>query len=425
MGWEEDDADHLIFAIAEEANDNLDAVVEGVLRAVVRGVPSYAEARRPGDLGDFRSGLRRGIELCLACIVDGRLPDGDELHALWLIGAQRARQGIPAQDLETVLDIARREVLDVLLSRAEVADFAAAAVLEAARRLAARLDQFTDTVAVSVLDGHSHGLEEWFPAGSRQRAVLVDRLLEGRWTSEDDLAEDARAVGRVLGPRTGLLLVLPFEKLDHDSLLRATEAVAAVIGDGIEGALRWTPVAHIPVIASVGTEAEWAGLLQAVDDTARAHGIGVVMIDPTPAVAEIAKTYHHAARGLGRATAARRGPGVIPLRRLELLRVLSGDATVSDRMAFVRRVIGPILALPDADAVLEILDACHLGTGRVADVARTVHRHENTVRKRLDRVHALTGLSVHVPAERYEIETAVHLHRLLVHELSTLDHRDV
>lgn len=425
MGWEADDADRLIFSITEEASDDLPGVVEGVLRAIVQAVPSYAEARNPGDRDDFRSGLQTGIRLAFACVVDARLPDEDELHTLWLIGAQRARQGIPAHDLDTVLHVVRGEVLDALLSRAQASNVSASIGLEAARRLATRLDQFTDAIAVPLHEGHVHGLEEWFPSGSRKRAVLVDRLLERRWTSEDALAEDARSIGRVLGPWTGLLLVVPFEKLDHDSLLRAAGAVATAAGEGIEGALRWTPTAHVPVVVSTAGPGDWARRLVPVEEATRAHAIGVVVIDPASTAAELADVYRRAVPRLGRVAAARRDPGLVPLRRLDLLRILGGDATVSERMAFVRRVIGPVLELPDADAMLEILEACHLGSGRVADVARAVHRHENTVRKRLERIQALTGLSMQVPAERYELETAVHLQKLLVHELATLDHRDL
>lgn len=422
MGGEEH-VDYLVAAVCDEAGDELPALVSRILVAIVRTLPSYAEARGPGDAEDFRAGLQRGIELCLDCLMDARAPDGSELHALWLIGAQRARQGIPAEDLVRVVDVARRELFDALLSRLGANEDSAPVAVEAARCLVTRLEHVTSAITRSLLEGHAHGLEEWFPVGSRRRAVLVDRLLEGRWTSEAELAQDARAVGRVLGPSTGLLVVVPLDKADHDRLLQAVEDIASAAGEAVEGALRWVPVVHVPVVASVAARSEWERRMRLVEEAARSHEVAVVVIEPTDTVAELVDLYRRAASGLPLVGAARRGPGLVPTRRLSLLRILAGEAGVSDRMAFVRAVLGPVLALPDAEAMLEILDACHAGTGRLADVAVAVHRHENTVRKRLDRIEALTGLSVHVPAERYELETAVHLHKLLLQELQRLDHR--
>lgn len=421
MGWGDSEVDGLVAALCDEVADDL-FVVERALQAIVREVPSYAEVQA-GDLEDVRAGLRQGIKLCLGCLVAARPPDGAELHDLWLVGAQRARQGIPAEDLLRVLEMARRMLLDALLSRPEAGEVPAAVALEAARTLAGRLDRFTDVVRVVLLEGHAHGLEEWFPEGSRRRAVLVDRLLESRWTSEADLADDARAIGRVLGPRCGLLLVVPLDKVERDGLLRAAAAVAAVVSEGIEGALRWSPTAHVPVVASPSDAVDWERQLRSVEEAATFHEVGVVVIEPATSASELVDAYRQAVPSLARASVARRGPGIIRLRRLRLLRVLAGEASVSERMAFVRDVLGPVLALPDAEAMLEILDACHVGSGRLADVARSVHRHENTVRKRLDRIEALTGLSTHVPAERYELDTAVHLHKILVQDLQSLDHR--
>jgi hypothetical protein len=418
----EDDADRLLVAVAEEARADVPAVVDRTLTTVMRAVPSYGESRRPGDLDDFRSGFRRSVELALACLVDDRAPTEDELWPFSLIGAQRARQGIPAEDVLAAVEVARGEVLDVLLARAGEAGVTAATALAAARRLAATLGRGADSVRAALLAGHAHGLEQWFPVGSRQRAVLVDRILEDRWTNEQELARHARTVGRVLGPALGLLVLVPVGKQDHEGLIGAAGALAAAL-EVLEGAVRWTPAVHLPVIVPVAGD-DWDRLLARAEEVAGAHGTGIVVFPPAPSAARLAAAYRAAVPSLSRVAAARREPGLIPLRRLELLRVLAGDAGLGDRIDFVRRVLGPVLALPDAEAMLEILDAWHEGSGRAADVARRVHRHENTVRKRLDRIEALTGLDVQVPADRYELETAVHLHRVLVHELQRLDHRD-
>lgn len=420
----EDDADRLIATVVEEARAEVPALVERTLTTVMRAVPSYGEIRRPGDLDDVRSGVRRSVELGLACLAEGRNPDDVELWPFSLIGAQRARQGIPAEDVVAAVEVARGEALDVLLARAGDAGASAATALAAARRLAGALGRFGDTLRGALLAGHAHGLEQWFPVGSRQRAVLVDRMLEGRWTSEQELAEHARTVGRMLGPSVGLLVVVPVGKHDHDWLVEAAGALATELGEVLEGAVRWTPTTHLPVVVPTAGGGDWDRLLARAEEVAEARGMGIVVLPPVPSAGKLAAAYRGMLSALARVAAARRGPGLIPLRRLELLRVLAGDATLGDRIDFVRRVLGPVLALPDAEAMLEILDAWHEGSGRAADVARRVHRHENTVRKRLDRIEVLTGLDVQVPADRYELETAVHLHRVLVHELQRLDHRD-
>jgi hypothetical protein len=322
------------------------------------------------------------------------------------------------------VEVVRGEVLDALLARAGDSGVSAATALAAARRLAGALGQGADAVRAAVLAGHAHGLEQWFPVGSRQRAVLVDRILEGRWTNEQELAQHARAVGRVLGPAVGLLVLVPVGKQDHEALIAGAGALATALGEMLEGAVRWTSTVHLPVIVPLAAAEDWERVQARAEEVAAAQGLGIVVFPPAGSVAVLAAAYRTAVPALARVAAARRESGPIPLRRLALLRILAGDATPADRIDFVRRVLGPVLALPDAEAMLELLDAWHEGTGRAADIARRVHRHENTVRKRMDRIEVLTGLDLQVPADRYELETAVHLHRILVHELQRLDHRD-
>src|SRR5687767_4498868 len=104
---------------------------------------------------------------------------------------------------------------------------------------------------------------------------------------------------------------------------------------------------------------DWDRLLARAEEVAGAHGTGIVVFPPAPSAARLAAAYRTAVPSLSRVAAARREPVLIPLRRLELLRVLAGDAGLGDRIDFVRRVLGPVLALPDAEAMLEILDAWH------------------------------------------------------------------
>ena len=64
-------------------------------------------------------------------------------------------------------------------------------------------------------------------------------------------------------------------------------------------------------------------------------------------------------------------------------------------------MLGPVLRRrpTERDRLLGTLRAHLAGDGSVADTARRLHLHRNSVLRHLDRIETLTGRSVHRPAD--------------------------
>jgi DNA-binding PucR family transcriptional regulator len=95
--------------------------------------------------------------------------------------------------------------------------------------------------------------------------------------------------------------------------------------------------------------------------------------------------------------------------------LMHSDIEISD--AFVNHVLGPILELPhqESSRLLETLEAFIGCDGSISDVSSTTFMHRNTVRKRLDRVEALSGRSLAAPAQAAELVLALAWLRRSVH----------
>lgn len=105
-------------------------------------------------------------------------------------------------------------------------------------------------------------------------------------------------------------------------------------------------------------------------------------------------------------------PGVVPSVILRFHRaLLVGGGELN---ALVHDVLEPLRGLSPREAteLFGILDAlCGTG-GSAASLARHLHRHKNTVAKRLRRAQDVVGLDLRRPAERLVLETAVRMRRV-------------
>jgi hypothetical protein len=104
-------------------------------------------------------------------------------------------------------------------------------------------------------------------------------------------------------------------------------------------------------------------------------------------------------------------PNVVVFDEAALSVAAVGAPDVMDRVATM--VLGPVLALPatDRDVLLETLDAWFALGGSVAEVAKRVFCHPNTVRHRLRRVERFTGRSLADPRQLTELCLALEAHQ--------------
>lgn len=410
--------DSVASRLAEQLSHALPDLVEAMHSAAEEVWPLYQRPGAAADSDDVRAGLRRIAALFVRVLEEGRRMGPDELVTLHVIGAQRARQGVPPEHLVHRVRASMRALWEAVfdLVAAEDRD------LDVVRELSLRHLEFMHDVVDAVEAGHATEREQRLSGRVQAQAAFVDRVLEGHWESEAEIRSQASALGHDLGRMCGLLLLLPAGGQDTEGLRGAASRLVGRVAGAIEGPMRTLPVLHVLVLASTPSSRSWTESLDCLATAAVEERLLVVPVEATAHANALANVYRRAQRYLPLAHSANSGPGVVTVKDLRLYAVLAG-IPLADRVEFVRDMLGPVLDLPPhkAEELLETLESVYRRRGRIAEAAAELHLHQNSVRYRLNRIEQLTGLSLDVPAERMHLELAMRLRWVAKAELATLD----
>lgn len=416
---EASDPDGRVVAVGRRLSRNVPELAEAMAQAVLVDVPAYGW-RAGTEPDDFRSGITRIAALYARTLEEQRRVRGDELVALHVIGAQRARQAVPVETLtggvRTALHAAWRHVGDVVAATAE------GAVADVVGPLGAHLLDFSQDVLDALRQGYRTEVEQRLTGLVRAQAAFIDRLLEGHWDDEADARAHARALGHDLRPACGLLLVMPAAGQDVERLRKAASVLVRAVDGAVEGPLRTMPVPHVVVLVPSPSADAWATALRRAEGVAHAERLTVVPAEPVSPATTLSVVYRQARRYLVPSESEGHGCGLVSVKELRLYGMFAG-IPVSDRVEFVRDMLGPVLDLPEHKAreLLETLDVVYRCKGRIADAAADLHLHQNSVRYRLARIEELTGFSLDVPADRMQLELAMRLRRVATFELAGLE----
>lgn len=411
--------DGFVSEVVARLSERLPDLVDVMCRAVQQELPAY---RRPAaDVEEFRGGVRRTAGLLMRVLEERRPLRPEELVTLHVIGAQRARQGIPADWAVEGVRVGLRVGWEYLLGIVRELPLTDVA-LQAVGRMSLEVFDFVHVVLTGLETGYATEQEQRLTGQVQAQAAFVDRVLEGHWDDEREIRSQAAGLGHELGGSWGMLFVLPAGSRHTEALRSAAAAVATATPGIIEGPMRTLPTLHVVLLCTSSGPAAWCKALDAVNDVAVRERLVVVPAEPVPLAHTLVHVYRRAQRYLTLANTAGSGPGIVTVKDLRLYAVLAG-VPLADRVEFVRDVLGPILDLVPhkAKELLETLEAVYRRKGRIADAAADLHLHQNSVRYRLNRIEALTGLSLDVPAERMHLELAMRLRWVAAAELATLD----
>jgi hypothetical protein len=413
------DPDGRLAAVGRRLSGHVHELADAMAQGVLSEVPAYAW-RAGGEADDFRNGLVRIASLYVRTLEDQRRLRDDELVALHVIGAQRARQAVPVETLTAGIRSAVRAAWRHVGNLAAVTTGPTGA--EVVAHLGTHLLDFSQDVLDAVRQGYRTEVEQRLTGMVRAQAAFIDRLLEGHWQDEAEARAHALALGHDLRPDCGLLLVMSSSGQDTLRLRGAATLVAESVERAVEGPLRTLPLPHVVILVPSPSEDAWTTALRRAEGVAHAQRLTLVPSEPVPLTTTLAGVYRDAQRYLLLAEADDRGSGLVSMKELRLYGVFAG-IPVSDRVEFVRDTLGPVLDLSEHKAreLLETLESVYRCKGRIADAAADLHLHQNSVRYRLARVEELTGLSLDVPADRMQLELAMRLRRVATAELASLD----
>jgi purine catabolism regulator len=253
-------------------------------------------------------------------------------------------------------------------------------------------------------------------AQERFQAISLEELVAGHAGDPDDVAERARAFGWDLTrPRAVLLASIdpPFD-VSTPAKTVTTIAAAARATLGPE-AIVWMRSTTIAALLAPETDdsaerrriAE--GLRQELDQRVRSVTISIGVGRRVDTPAELPRSFVEASRAVdvGRWAKGRHVTEVFDELGLERLLAATPPEDLAD---FVRRAIGPLVRSDRANQtnLVETL-SLWLETRNMAEAARRMHVHYNTLKNRLDRIEAALGPVLTDAARLLECEVAIYI----------------
>jgi PucR family transcriptional regulator, purine catabolism regulatory protein len=252
----------------------------------------------------------------------------------------------------------------------------------------------------------------------RFAAITLEELISGHARGVAEIAERAASFGWDLArPRAVLLASVDPPTPDHvlaPALATIAAAARATLG---REAIVWRRTATIAALVAPATDepGERRSLAEALrnelDERLRtvtvSIGVGRRVVGPS----ELARSFVEASRAVevGRWAKGRHVTEIFD--ELGLERLLA--ATPQDELGeFVRRAIGPLYEHDQAHGgELVATLAVWLETRNMAESARRMHVHYNTLKNRLERIEAILGPVLSDASRALECEVAIHVSR--------------
>jgi hypothetical protein len=408
--------------VAARLDARLDELVDAVCSAVFAEVSPYQQLALPAALMDFRADVRGSLDAYVRTVGgQGPLTDEDREH-FHRIGADRARQGLAADVVTDALEVAMRTCWQYVRAAVLGAGDGNRTAAELLAEVADETFGLFREAAAALMAGHGseRGRGTWGHA--RATAELVARLVDGTWSDERELRRAARALAVDLDRRWALLLLTPADPRTAGDLERLLPRQAELLPEALIGAPRAVPTGHVPILLPGSEETPPAAPLAELAAVAADLELIVLVPDVTWTWSALAQVYRGHVETIACARAAARGGGVVREADCAVYRLLRA-LPVSERVSYVRSVLGPMLELPPGKAgeMLATLDAYFRGRGRLDETAADLRLHRNSFRYRLDRAQTILGVNFRNGLDRMRVELALALRRLDKEEAALLE----
>jgi DNA-binding PucR family transcriptional regulator len=354
-------------------------------------------------------------------IAHGKLsPVGGVAGLAGLVGTMPARRRV------SVLKASPEDGL--LWPRAASPVFAAGQVLgqvwvvEYGRRLAeidfVVLEQTARAVALGMLRERAV-----LEAETRLRGDFVEALLVGQRDSRA-LARDAAIIGFDLRAPHAVLVVAPHGSGDEIPM-PARQELFELVRSVTLAASPDTLVAHRPegilILAGVGTGPDLdthrlAGRVQAAAaQYFPQYSVSIGLGGECRGVADYPRACERALKALRIVSSLGRPTSIVDIDELDVYEVLFDSASKDRLRVFVDQTLGPLRAYDrdHASGLVRTLEAYLESGGSLAEAAKTLVVHPNTVEYRLRRAGDLCGRDLRDPEERFRLQLALRIGRLV------------
>ncbi|MFI6298961.1 PucR family transcriptional regulator [Nonomuraea sp. NPDC050790] len=368
--------DPRIARLAAELLEDVDQLADRMFAAILAEDETYAampEERRD----EVREYNRRNLVELLRDLAGQRVVEAVVSRET---ARRRAGQGVPLGAVLHAYRIGFRVVWESLVARAMAEP---GYPVETLATSMSEVWSLVDGYSVAVTDSYHAAMLELARQDERERLVLLDALIEGRVTDWSVLGGSAHALG--LPARGPYLCVV-------------ADPAVPLSAAGVRGAWRLRADDQVGIVADSGAV------------RAALAGRGRIGISaPYERLPQTAAAFR-----LARLVWAGLPPGSMEAATVDSRPIGAFVAAAPDLAERVTdAVLGPVLARPDADDLLEVLSAWMESGESTSELARGLYCHRNTVRNRLSRIERLTGRSLERPGDVAALYAALVGHRLV------------
>ena len=391
--------------------ERLDEVVERSHEAIWKGIPTYPRGGDELDL-DLREAVRSNVATLAQVLHQSREIKREEMESIKRVGARRAEQGIPLDDVLHAYRTVSRVCWDVLADGCRSVGHA----VEATIKVAEAVLRYTDQISSGVAEAYASAQRRIVRQQEGARREFLSELLYGSDSAPEDLLGRAHSFGYDLS-------------LSYLALVGAGPAMGG--GAGADGGREASVAAA--VAASGGRAAADPIILQKGDQTIALlpmEPLADVLIIPEKVAAEltgewrfgvggpelglegIRKAYIEAREALEIGTALDLEGRVYRFDDLLLYHFVRVDPGLVER--FVKEMLGPLIEYDERrkGELLKTLDIYFRADGSVKIAGEMLFAHPHTVTYRLKQIQKLTGWSLRDPEDKLKLQLALRAHRL-------------
>jgi DNA-binding PucR family transcriptional regulator len=391
--------------IVERFLKRLDEVVERCTSAIFEEIPAYG--RMSDDITeDLKRAVRDNVGTLAHVISRGREIRRDELEGIERVGARRAQQSIPLDDVLHAYRMVSRVCWDVVSEecRAQGQD-----ALEATIELAESILRYTDQISSGVAQAYAKAQRAIVREREGARREFLADLLYGTDAPPEDILRRAHSFGYDLSLGY-LALVGVGPASDANKELSLSAAAGRVIGEGGDSIVL-QKADHSIALLPMDTSADPVMVpekLVAELGSEWCFGVG----GPAPGLAGIRRAYLEAREALEIGLAVRPDERVFRFDELLAYHFLRVEPALVER--FVSQTLGPLLEYDHRrkGELVKTLDAYFASDGSVKMAGERLFAHPHTVTYRLKQIEKLTGWSLRDPEDKLRLQLGLRAHRL-------------
>jgi hypothetical protein len=383
--------------IAESILGNRDAIAKEVAQSILDREPAYAKGE-PIAHGELIDAVLANMEEIFFPIA-GKPQEGVVFEET---GRRRAEQNIPLQAVLHAYRIGSQLEWERFVDFARDAPHSEQVIIQGT----SRFWQIGDTAATQVAHAYIDAVGDRKRDNVEERNALIDMLLQGNLSNGSDLWDTAETLQL---PVRGTFLVVVGVQKEPGELARskASRTIQAAHGVAL-----WRSQGEVEIgLLSLARVPSADTTLRLLDDAATGPtGVSELFHDlqEVPQFLRQARIACEASRGnpVGATSYAS-----IPL---QAMFALSPGAAEDVR----RCVFGDLLKLPhnERQELLDTVLAFARAEGSVSECANAIFLHRNSVYRRLQRIHELTGRDPQSPIGMAELYAAIEADRILSHQ---------